>query len=177
LFTTSADAWPGYALFLGASRYLASHNKHPVNYSIDTVAMLDNAASQYPKTYELFLPIGDAVRIEAADELVSYAFTKQPGHYRLKGLRARGPVARGFSVNIDRREMSMQRVDLQRLDQILGNDTYLVAKDKEEVQSSIGEGRYGRDMAPFLLVILVMMFMAEQTMSSRFYATAKRGAA
>ncbi|MFN7732492.1 MAG: BatA domain-containing protein [Pirellula sp.] len=177
LFTTSADAWPGYALFLGASRYLASHNKHPVNYSIDTVAMLDNAASQYPKTYELFLPIGDAVRIEAADELVSYAFTKQPGHYRLKGLRARGPVARGFSVNIDRREMSMQRVDLQRLDQILGKDTYLVAKDKEEVQSSIGEGRYGRDMAPFLLVILVMMFMAEQTMSSRFYATAKRGAA
>jgi hypothetical protein len=175
LFTTSADAWPGFALFVGTSRYLASHNKHPFNYSIDSAAILENSSSQYPKIYELFLPLGDTVRLEASDELVSYAFTRQPGQYRLKGLRARGPVLRGFSVNIDRDEMSLQRVPETAMDSALGKSNYSIAKDKEDVQSSIGEGRYGRDMAPFLLVILAMLFMAEQTMSSRFYASTKRG--
>lgn len=177
LFTTSSDAWPGFALFVGTARYLATHNKHPVNYSIDGTAMLDNNAAQFPKIYELFLPGGDTVRVEAADDLLSYGFTRQPGQYRLRGLRARGPLVRGFSVNIERGDMSLERISELSLNEALGASNYLVAKDKESVQSSIGEGRYGRDMAPFLLVIVVLIAMAEQTMSSRFYAATKRGKA
>jgi hypothetical protein len=45
------------------------------------------------------------------------------------------------------------------------------------VQTSIGEGRYGRDLAPFLLVVIAMMLMAEQTMASRFYASTVRSRA
>jgi hypothetical protein len=175
LFTTSADAWPGFALFVGTTRYLATHNKHPVNYLIDAPAVLDNNVAQYPKVYELFHPNGDIVRVEAADDLLSYPFTRQPGQYRIRGLRPRGPVVRGFSVNIDRAEISLKRVGEGTLTEALGKGSYAIAKEKSEVQSSIGEGRYGRDLSPFLLVLLVMMVMAEQTMSSRFYASNGRG--
>lgn len=174
LFTTSADAWPGFALFVGTARYLATHNKHSVNYSIDSIALLDNNESQYPKVYELFNPLGEAVRVEAADDQVSYPFTRQPGQYRLKGLRPRGPVVRGFSVNIDRSEISLGRVPVATLAEALGPSNYGIAREKDEVQTSIGEGRYGRDLAPFLLVVIVMMVMAEQTMASRFYASTSR---
>jgi len=174
LFTTSADAWPGFAMFVGASRYLATHNKHPVNYPIDATALLDNNESQYPKVYELFNPIDEVVRIEAADDQIAFPFTRQPGHYRLRGLRPRGPVIRGFSVNIDRSEISLVRAPNATLNEALGSANYGLAREKEEVQSSIGEGRYGRDLAPFLLVVIVMMVMVEQTMASRFYATTTR---
>jgi hypothetical protein len=177
MFTTSADAWPGFAMFVGTARYLATHNKHPVNYTIDSVALLDNNASQYPKVYELFNPQGEVVRVEAAEELVSFPFTRQPGQYRLRGLRPRGPVVRGFSVNIDRSEISLERVTESTLTEALGPSNYGVAKDKDDVQTSIGEGRYGRDLAPFLLVVIAMMLMAEQTMASRFYASTVRSRA
>jgi hypothetical protein len=146
-----------------------------VNYTIDATALLDNNTTQYPKVYELFHPGGDVVRVESADELISYSFTRQPGQYRLRGVRPRGPVVRGFSVNVDRDEISLERTPSGKLDEVLGKNGYLIAKTKEQVQSSIGEGRYGKDLTPFLLVIVTMMVMAEQTMSSRFYASTSRG--
>jgi hypothetical protein len=86
-------------------------------------------------------------------------------------------VVRGFSVNLNRDESSLERILPGTLDRALGKDQYRIAKERDEVQSSLGEGRYGRDLAPFLLLVFVMMIMAEQTMSSRFYASSKKGAA
>jgi hypothetical protein len=171
LFTTSSDAWPGFALFLGTVRYLATQNKHPLNYNVGTTAVLENNTKEFPKTYELRPPSGEEIRVDAEDDLITYGFTQQPGHYRLRGIRARGVLSRGFSVNVDRNEVSLEAVDRSVLEKSIGVDNLLIAKDKEHVQSSIGEGRYGRDLTPFLWVILAMMVMAEQTMSSRFYSS------
>jgi hypothetical protein len=175
LFTTSSDAWPGFALFLGTVRYLSTQNKHPLNYSIGSTAVLENNAKEFPRTYELRQPNGEEIRVESEDDLISYTFTQQPGHYRLRGVRARGLMTRGFSVNVDRSEVSLEPVDRSVLEKAIGVDNLLIAKDKDEVQSSIGEGRFGRDLSPFLWVILAMMVMAEQTMSSRFYSSKQRG--
>ena len=177
LFTTSSDAWPGFALFLGTVRYLATQNKHPLNYDVGATAVLGNNTKEFPRTYELRQPGGDEIRVESEDDLISYGFTQQSGHYRLRGVRARGLMYRGFSVNVDRREVSLDPVDRADLEKAIGIDNLLIAKEKSEVQSSIGEGRFGRDLSPFLWVILAMMVMAEQTMSSRFYSSKQRGKA
>lgn len=177
LFTTSSDAWPGFALFLGTVRYLSTQNKHPLNYNVGSTALLENNAKEFPRTYELRPPNGDEIRIEAEEDLLSYSFTQQPGHYRLRGVRARGLMNRGFSVNVDRGEVSLEPVDRMILEKAIGKDNLLIAREKDQVQSSIGEGRFGRDLSPFLWVILAMMVMAEQTMSSRFYSSKQRGKA
>jgi hypothetical protein len=177
LFTTSSDAWPGFALFLGTVRYLATQNKHPLNYDVGATAVLGNNTKEFPRTYELRQPGGDELRVESEDDLISYGFTQQPGHYRLRGVRARGLMVRGFSVNVDRKEVSLDPVDRGDLEKAIGIENLLIAKEKSEVQSSIGEGRFGRDLSPFLWVILAMMVMAEQTMSSRFYSSKQRGKA
>ena len=80
-------------------------------------------------------------------------------------------------MNIDRDELSLKSVNRLELEAGIGREQLLIAKSKDEVQSSIGEGRYGRDLSPFLWVILAMMVMAEQTMSSRFYGSRGKGKA
>ena len=177
LYTTSADAWPGFALFLGTVQYLATQSKHPVNYPVGATAVLENNPKEYPKAYELLAPNGEVIRVEADEEALQYPYTQQPGQYRLRGVRARGPLVRGFSVNIDRDELSLKSVNRLELEAGIGREQLLIAKSKDEVQSSIGEGRYGRDLSPFLWVILAMMVMAEQTMSSRFYGSRGKGKA
>jgi hypothetical protein len=136
---------------------------------------LENNPKEFPKAYELLQPNGEVIRVEADEDALQYTYTQQPGQYRLRGVRARGPLVRGFSVNIDREELSLKKVNRLDLEAGIGKDQLLIAKNKEDVQSSIGEGRYGRDLSPFLWVILAMMVMAEQTMSSRFYANRTKG--
>jgi len=169
--------WPGFALFQGCVRYLAAWNKQQLNYQVDEPAVLENNVTQFPQVYKLFNPIQEEVRVESSEETLVYSFTRYPGQYRLRGLRPQGPVVRGFSVNVNRDEASLERILPATLDRALGKDQYRIAKERDEVQSSLGEGRYGRDLAPFLLLVFVMMIMAEQTMSSRFYASSKKGAA
>ena len=169
--------WPGFALFQGCVRYLAAWNKQQLNYYVDEPAILDNNVTQFPQVYKLFNPIQEEIRTESSEETLVYSFTRYPGQYRLRGLRPQGPVVRGFSVNLNRDESSLERILPGTLDRALGKDQYRIAKERDEVQSSLGEGRYGRDLAPFLLLVFVMMIMAEQTMSSRFYASSKKGAA
>jgi len=168
------EDWTGFALFQGSVRYLAAWNKQQLNYLVDEPAFLENNISQFPQLYFLYNPQNEETRIESSDESLVYSFTRHPGQYRLRGLRPQGPVVRGFSVNVDRQEISLDRVLPESLDKALGKDLYRIAKEKEDVQSSLGEGRYGRDLAPFLLMVFVMMIMAEQTMASRFYAQSKR---
>ncbi len=166
--------FPGWLLFRSSIQYLAAWNKQQLNYYVDETVVLENNVSQFPQLYKLYSPQNEETRVESADESLVYTFTKVPGQYRLKGIRPQGPVVRGFSVNVNRNEVSLERVLPNVLDKAIGKDLYRIAKDRDEVQSSLGEGRYGRDLSPFLLMVFVMMIMAEQTMSSRFYAQTKR---
>ena len=168
------DEWQGWALFQSSVRYLAAWNNQQLNYNVDEPAVLENNISQFPQQYKMVSPQNEETRVESSEESLVYTFTRHPGQYRLKGIRPQGPVVRGFSVNIDRKDVSLERILPAVLDKIIGKDLYRIAKDREEVQSSLGEGRYGRDLSPFLLMVFVMMIMAEQTMSSRFYAPTKR---
>ena len=169
--------FPGWLLFRSSIQYLAAWNKQQLNYYVDETVVLENNVSQFPQLYKMISPQNEETRVESSEESLVYTFTKVPGQYRMRGIRPQGPVVRGFSVNIDRNEVSLERVLPSVLDKAIGKDLYRIAKDRDEVQSSLGEGRYGRDLSPFLLMVFVMMIMAEQTMSSRFYAQTKRAVA
>jgi hypothetical protein len=138
-------------------RYLAAWNKQQLNYLVDEPAVLENNALQFPQVYKLVNPIGEDTRVESSEESLVFSFTRYPGQYRLQGLRPQGPVIRGFSVNVNRQDVSLERVIPAMLDKALGKDSYRIAKERDEVQSSLGEGRYGRDLSPFLLMVFVMM--------------------
>jgi hypothetical protein len=44
-----------------------------------------------------------------------------------------------------------------------------VARKQEEVESSVGQARFGRELYPLLMLFVAGIFLAEQVMSNRFY--------
>ncbi len=175
LYRTTSAEWPGFALFLGTVRYLASWSDQQLNYFVDQPAILNNDPSLPPK-YQLFDPAGEQTSVEANGDTLLCNYTRFPGTYRLKGLRPQGPVVRGFSVNVQPEEISLNRVAENVLDLAIGPENFRIAKERTDVESSIGEGRHGRDLTPYIMVMVVMLFMAEQTMASRFYASSTSSA-
>ncbi|MCU0711932.1 MAG: BatA domain-containing protein [Pirellula sp.] len=172
--TSSSPEWP-FGLFEGSLRYLASPNRQQTNYFVDQRAFLENDPSLYPSKYMLFDPKGEQAAVEASDSSLDVSFTKLSGFYRLKGLRPQGIVLRGFSVNVDRSEINLDRITEDLLQNGLGESNFRLARDRDGIEFSLGEGRSGRELTPYILVIVVLLFMAEQAMASRFYATANNG--
>jgi hypothetical protein len=169
--TSSSPEWP-FGLFEGSLKYLASPNSQQTNYFVDQRAILENDPSLYPSKYMLFDPKGEQSAVEASESALEVSFTKIPGFYRLKGLRPQGIVLRGFSVNVDRSEINLDRISEDLLLTGLGESNFRLAKDRDSIEFSLGEGRSGRELTPYILVIVVLLFMAEQAMASRFYQTA-----
>jgi hypothetical protein len=174
LFRTTSDIWPGFALFDGSVRYLASWSDQQLNYSVDQPAALENNTKTMPQKYLLFDPNGEQSSVDSGEESMLVSYTRYAGPYRLKGLRTQGPVVRGFSVNVDPKEIRLDRASVETLDAALGKENVRIAKDRNAIESSLGEGRSGRDLTPYFMVLVVMLFMAEQTMASRFYSSTMR---
>jgi hypothetical protein len=91
-----------------------------------------------------------------------------PGIYFLRGTMG-GPVSRGFSVNIPASDTQLTQATTEQLDLLLGAGAYRIARDREEVDSSVGQARFGRELYPLMMLFVAALFLAEQIMSNRFY--------
>lgn len=166
----SPEPWPAFGLLSGAVGYLSGSSHSRRNMIAGTSATIDNSPDLYPVRYELFTPVGDLVRVQALSNSVNYAFTNDLGFYRLRGLQADKPALRGFSVQMDDNTINLVKATPEVMDAALGKDQYFLVQDRDGLQSSLGQARFGRDLSPFLLAIIVLIVIAEQAMSYRFYS-------
>ena len=164
------NAWPSYALFIGSMQYLSGWGKQRLNYEIGQAVSLDNNIDNDPERYELFSPDNSVQRVEPMQGSLLFPSAKLPGTYRLRGAKNNQPVVRGFSINLAKEDTRLQRIEKASLDEIVGNDRFLIARQHDEITSSVGQARFGRDLSPFLLLLLGLVMLAEQAMSSRFYS-------
>lgn len=167
---SAADPWPSYALMLGSIRYLSGWGKYQFNYGVGETAILENDLSVFPSRYEVFAPMDEHMSRDAEGGVLTFPFIHQPGIYRFLGLKDGKASVRGFAANLHRNDTPLDRIEPESLDAIIGKDKYAVAREKAEVTSSIGTARFGRDLYPFLMVVVVALVLAEQAMSSRFYS-------
>ena len=169
------DAWPTIGLIYGAARYLAAGDQMQRNFVLGQPAILNNSVEQYPDRYDLFTPDGQVIRIQSSDNRLLFPYAELPGTYRLKGMQPEKPARRSFSYSLDDESINLDRVSSDQLNSILGADNFSLVANREEIQSSLGEARFGRDLTPFLLVLMVAMIIAEQAMSYRFYSSNPSG--
>ena len=139
-----------------------------MNYQVNSPVILRNPGRLWPTRYALYLPNGQTSTVAAADEQLNIGQVMQAGIYRLRGLTGQ-PVARGFSVNTPAADTQLSRIDTSLLDEQLGSDNYKLARNRDEVESSVGQARFGRELYPLLMVLVAGLFLAEQAMSNRFY--------
>jgi hypothetical protein len=117
------------------------------------------------------------IRVQASEDRLLFPYAELPGTYRLKGMQPEKPARRSFSYSLDDESVNLDRVSTDQLNAILGANNFSIVSNREEIQSSLGEARFGRDLTPFLLVLMVAMIIAEQAMSYRFYSSNPLGRA
>ncbi len=166
--SVGADTWPSFFLLLGCVRTLSGADQARVNYAVGEPIVLANDPLNWPMRYELFLPNAPPRSIEAIDGQLTLGQFDQPGLYRMRGQRS-GPVARGVSVNVPAADTVLERLSDEQLDERIGANNYRLARQRDEIESSVGQARYGRELYPLLMLFVAGLFLAEQAMSNRFY--------
>ncbi len=173
--TTGADTWPSYFFIVGCVRALSGADQTKLNYSAGEMVMLNNDPVQWPSRYELFAADVPSRSIEAKEGMLSLGVLDQPGIYRLKGART-PPIARAVSVNVLASETELIRLGQPELSERLGASSFRFATNTDQIESSVGQVRYGRELYSLLMLFVAGLFLAEQAMSNRFYSVNFGGA-
>jgi hypothetical protein len=166
----SDNAWENFGLLRGSIRYLSGATKSNRNLPVGAPVTLDNPLDQFPQRYDLFTPSGEVVRVQSQSNAILYPYANELGTYRMRSGQVEKPIRRGFSTHLDEWTVNLKRLEPDGLDSIFGKDQYFFVRDREALQSSLGQARFGRDLSPFLLCVLVLLAIAEQAMSYRFYS-------
>ncbi len=162
------DVWPPYALLLGCVQTLSGADQAKVNYSVGELVSLTNDPLHWPSRYELFLPNGQSRGVEALEGRINLGQFEQSGIYRMRGQRT-SSVSRSVSINAPAADTLLERLTPEQLNERLGAGTYRLARNRDEIESSVGQARFGRELFPLLMVFVAGLFLAEQAMSNRFY--------
>ena len=165
---SGSDPWPAFGLLVGAVRLLSGQLQNRTNFAAGESVVLDNDPKQFPSNYMVFAPNGERRNLQADNGALLLGSLDQAGTYRLRGLQG-SQVVRGVSVNTPVADTQLDRLASSDLDAILGQGNYRVARDQSEVESSVGQARYGRELFPLLMACVAMLFLGEQAMSNRFY--------
>ncbi|MCA9127286.1 MAG: BatA domain-containing protein [Planctomycetales bacterium] len=164
------DALPAYGLLLGAIRTLSGADYGSMDFQAGQTISLANDARKWPQRYTCYSPNGRTRRIDAdaADGQLLLGQVDLAGLYYLRGQKNK-PLVRAVSVNTLAENTDLSRLDRQQLDELLGEGNFKIAQDQSQVESSIGQARFGRELYPLLMALVAGLFLAEQAMSNRFY--------
>ena len=161
------DNWPPFVLINEMMLYLSQSGDKKLNYTAGSRVVLPNGELD-PERYQMFPPKGDPVSIAARNGRISVRFTEKPGAYRLRGNRG-GDVVRGFAVNLAGPQTRLDRIVSGKLDELLGEDRYVLSRDQTDIEVGVGNSRRGSEFYPYLMLALALVFGLEQLLSNRFY--------
>ncbi len=169
------NPWPAFGLLNGAVRVLSGQTQSRYNFMAGQPVTLSNDTKTFPALYELYSPAGQTRRVQANEGMLLLGSLDQAGTYRLRALQGSN-VRRAASVNTPADDTKLVRMETAELDALLGQGHYKLAREKREIESSVGQARYGRELFPLLMVCVAGLFLAEQAMSNRFYRLRLSGA-
>ncbi len=167
----ASDPMPAFALLLGSFRSLSGSQQEKMNYEVGQMVSLSNDPLVWPSLYDLYQPEAkqwEPVQRTATEGTLNLGEFDLPGVYRLRGQRAEA-VSRAFSLNVPEIDTILERMEVADLDERLGSGNYRLARERNEVESSVGQARFGQELYPLMMVLVAGLFLAEQAMSNRFY--------
>lgn len=178
LFTTSLDrSWneiPAVWQFLAFADQMMHYLSHATNTECNYLAGSNVAipldAAQPLKSYLLRKPGLQQLRGDVPRDAVLLPLRDidELGNYRLIDADA-SKFERGFSVNADPRESNLARLTEDDLQKMLGKDRYSLSRNIEGLRRTVQDSRRGPDVIPWLLTLLMLVFVGEQVIANRFY--------
>ena len=165
----ASDPLPAFAMLLGAFRSLSGATQAALNYQAGQTVTLENDPVNWPSQYTLLTPNAQTPTVpDPVDGMLTLSELDRSGIYYLRGYRDQA-VLRSFSVNVASDDTRLERMAAAELDERLGAGNYRLAREQSQVESSVGQARFGRELYPMMMLLVAGLFLAEQAMSNRFY--------
>lgn len=169
LASSLTNAWDVYLILLRQIfEDLTGGFGETFNYNLGEPVAL-KISEQDATSYQLFAPGQPPVQIDVADQIILPGPALIAGNYWLRGS---GGSTAGYSANLMKDATSLQRISRDVLDQVLGKDQYELVTDTEDIELAKGQASQSRPLFQIIMLILLAIFVLEQVLSNRFYASA-----
>ena len=166
------DGFAFFAVNYGMFPYLAGHDALSWNHRVgDAVSLPLASGAVTEQTWLLFTPQRDWQNLRSQDGQLTVRNTQWPGTYRLKDVEQ---PTQGFSVNLPPAATNLTRLTESDLAAVLGEDNYTYARGAVELDRRVGQVRVGRELFPFVALVVIALLALEHLMSNRFYGLTGR---
>ena len=169
LLLTGEESWPGFVLVNEMMFYLSGGREKRLNYFAGDTAVIPVAEAQRDATFVLTTPTGERLRQPADQKQAALVIsgTDTPGNYRAE--EGGKQAALGFSVALSADASDLMRMRPEDLKNVFGSTPFRLARNREEIDRSVSVARLGRELYPYLVVLLALILAAEQLLANRFY--------
>jgi hypothetical protein len=180
-FPNDIYGWSFFGLINRTVPYLAGATNEQLDFEagenvllrLDPTARLSNfVISSGAETKPLPSPSGEYLEVPAPQVLGLWAVKAKSADNRTAML--------GFSVNAPRNESRFAHLEKSDLDVIFGKDGYLLAEDADAHKEKEQLTRYGYEVFPWLMFLILMIVTMENILANTFYKeapSAKKAAA
>ncbi len=170
---TGLEPWPFVMLANEMMRYLLGGENQVWNHSAQSQLRVElslDGTRGVPR-YLLTLPDGrqDNPPSNPNEARIVVTGVNQVGNYRVEGGVGDETIDRGFSVNYRADQSQLARVTPEQLQQQLGPYEASVVRSSAELQRIARTRREGRELFPWLIMLVALLLAAEHVLANVFY--------
>ncbi|GAB6185938.1 BatA domain-containing protein [Thermopirellula anaerolimosa] len=178
------QAWPFVILANQLGMYLSGAADIRLNYLPNEVVEAPTGGRDAASTFllerpaDIFAPSPapePPVRLQPnpATGRVVVPSTDRVGNYRLRAGVGESAYDWGFSVNFSSQAADLTRLPDERFREWFSPTGARLARTRQQLTREVSVGRSGYDLVPYLALLFVMIFAAEQVLANRFYGDRK----
>lgn len=169
-----AGPWPFVALCNQIVGYLAKNENESLAFLAGETVSLPLSPSERVSSFVLHPPEGESLRrtLPPGADAIRIGTTRELGNYRIASGGASAPLQLGFSVNAAPKLSRLDRVDRAKLAAALPADQVEFASTLADIERYVDIGRSGRELFPWAITLVALVWGAEHLLSNRFYRSA-----
>ena len=166
--------WAFLSLILETIPYLAGTAGERFNYEAGQDAILTIDPTHRAPNYVVQGPdpkVTDRLAASAQTDTLVIAAPQKEGQYRVEGQAADGYKSRmGFSLNAPSTESQLVALKPENLTGLFGaKDKFQVADDPASLERAQSKGRYGIELFPYVMFLILGLVTAENLLANKFH--------
>lgn len=173
-------SWIFLVMMDGAARSLIAGRTFSLNYLAGEPVVLRTSGDKLPEKVRIALPDDQKIDLSAEKEKSRFLYprTVQTGHYRIEipadhqtaaSSSSASRFPDGFSVNYAPNEFNLTQRPAEEIESFFPSQSARWISKDEDLESVRTRQRVGRELYPFLLLLLSGLFVFELIYSNRFY--------
>jgi len=168
------QSWAFLSLMLETVPYLAGMAGEKLNYEAGQDAILTIDPAHRAPNYSVQGPdpkLTERLSVSPTADTLIVASPQKEGQWKVEGQAADGSKRRmGFSLNAPTTETQVVALKPGDLDGLFGaKDRYQVADDPASLERAQSKGRYGTELFPWLMFLILGLVTAENLLANKFH--------